>query len=60
MKGGICRHAKCFQYFTICDAIKQNESEVENVYFLEFSIRVLCKLYFGENPMVTGQLVLEK
>ena len=46
-----------------CDEIKQNESEVENfcfLVFLVFSIRVLFKLYFGENPMVIGQSVLEK
>ena len=46
-----------------CDAIKQNESEVENFwvfFFLAFSIMVLFKLYVGENPMVIGQLVLEK
>ena len=51
------------------DAIKQNESEVEIflfcfvlffVLFLHFSIRVLFKLSFGENPMEIGQLVLEK
>ena len=28
--------------------------------FLAFSIRVLFKLSFGENPMEIGQLILEK
>ena len=47
----------------ICDAIKQNESAVENFCFLFFGIfyRVLFKLsYISENPMVIGQLALEK
>ena len=46
----------------ICDAIKQNESEVENFcsLFLAFSIRILFKLQFGGNPVEIEQLVLKK
>ena len=53
-----------FEHFvTICDAIKQNESEVKKkikFYFLVFAICVLFKLQFGENPMEIGQLVLKR
>ena len=40
--------------FTICDVIKQNESEVEKFdFFLFFFLHFL----FGENPTEIGQLV---
>ena len=43
----------------ICDAIKQNEPKSKNMIlgFWHFVIRILFRLWFGENTMEIGQLV---
>ena len=44
---------------TICDAVKQNESEVERYQILFFGICYLriIQALFGEIPMEIGQLI---